>query len=274
MFNENLKWYFPASIEKAVQLINQPGVILHAGGTRILKTQSRSINGLVDVGKLKLNYLKRKKNLVHIGSAVTFSEVVNFSRENNCLPMLGAALSEAASTPLRNRITIGGSIKDFPLWSNLFAPLIALDAKLEIHDGKTKIISIEDYINGGMIKTKHLIKEVIAQEDENIIWRVKRFSVLKFEYPLFNIAAVFKMNGDLILQARLIITGVKTRYKRFSKAENIFEGKIISGNLVKQVMKFIEPKFISDYQYSARYKERAAKICFEDILIEMTGVSR
>ena len=274
MFNENLKWYFPASIEKAVQLIKHPGVILHAGGTRILKTQSRSITGLVDVGKLKLNYLKRKNNLVHIGGAVTFGEVVKFCKGNNCLPMLGAALSEAASTPLRNRITIGGSIKDFPLWSNLFAPLIALDAKLEIHDGKTKIISIEDYINGGMIKTKHLIKEVIAQEDENIIWRVKRFSVLKFEYPLFNIAAVFKMNGDLILQARLIITGVKTRYKRFSKAENIFEGKIISGNLVKQVMKFIEPKFISDYQYSARYKERAAKICFEDILIEMTGVSR
>lgn len=274
MFNENLKWYFPASIQKAVRLIEQPGVILHGGGTRILKTQSHSIIGLVDIGNLKLDYIKRKNNSFHIGSAVTFGEVVNFSKENNCLSMLGKALSEAASTPLRNRITIGGSIKDFPLWSNLFAPLIALDAKVEINNGSSKIIPIEDYITGGIIKTKHLVKEIIIPEDKNIVWYVKRFTLLKFEYPIFNIAIKFKINGSVVHNARLVITGVKNRYKRFIRAEKIFEGNTLSEKLIKQAAKFIEPKFVSDYKYSAAYKEKAAKIIFEDLLMEMAGINR
>ena len=57
--------------------------------------------------------------------------------------MLAASLSQAASTPLRNRITLGGSLKDFPLWSNLYAPLIAIDAKVEIKGNKSGIYSVE-----------------------------------------------------------------------------------------------------------------------------------
>ncbi len=271
MFNENLKWYFPASISKAVRLIEQPGIIFHGGGTRILKTQSRSIIGLVDISGLKLNYIKQKKDLFHIGAAVTFGEAVKFSKENCRLSMLGSALSEAASTPLRNRITIGGSVKDFPLWSNLYAALIALNTKVEINDGKSKIISLEDYVSEGIIRTKHLVKEIIVSEDENMVWGVKRFALLKFEYPLFNIAAALKLKNELIHDARLVITGVKSRYKRFSKAENFLEGKVLTEKLISQVVKFIEPKFVSDYKYSASYKERTAKIFFEDMLLEMMG---
>ncbi len=274
MFNENLKWYFPASIPKAVQLIEQPGIILHGGGTRILKTQSRSIIGLVDICNLKLDYIKQKNNLYHVGAAVTFGKVVKFSKENNCLSMLGTALSEAASTPVRNRITIGGSIKDFPLWSNLIAPLIALDAKVEINNGSSKIIPIEEYITSGMIKTKHLVKEIIIPEDEKIIWRIKRFTLLKFEYPIFNIAIKFKFNGSLVHDAAFVITGVKNRFKRFNKAENIFMEKNLSEKLIKQAMKFIEPKFVSDYKYSSAYKEKVAKIIFEDLLLDIAGVKQ
>ena len=76
MLSENIKWYFPSSISQAEKLIQKPGIILHAGGTRILKTQSKSILGLVDVGNLKLNYIKPKSNSFHIGAAVTFNEVI------------------------------------------------------------------------------------------------------------------------------------------------------------------------------------------------------
>jgi len=269
MFNENLKWFFPSTISLAVRLIGQPGVILHGGGTRILKTQSRSIIGLVDVGKLKLNYIKYKNNLAHIGAAATFSDVVKYSKDNNCLLMLGAALSQAASTPLRNRITIGGSLKDFPQWSNLIAPLISLDAKIEINNGKTKIMSVEDYISEGTIKTKHLIKEIIVPEDESLFWRVKRFALLKFEYPIFNIALSLKMDNNIIKDARFVITGVKSRYKRFIKAENVIKGKILSEGLIKQCMKYIDPKFVSDYKYSDSYKTKAAIITIEDLLTEL-----
>ncbi|MCL5028169.1 MAG: FAD binding domain-containing protein [Bacteroidetes bacterium] len=269
MLSENLKWYFPSSVSQAVELIQKPGVILHAGGTRILKTQSKNIVGLVDVGNLKLNYIKFKNNSFHIGSATTFNDVIKFSKENNCLKMLGAALSQAASTPLRNRITVGGSLKDFPLWSNLYAPLITIDAKIEIRGDKSGIYSVEEYVSDGIIKSKHIIKEIIVPENENIIWKVKRFALLKFEYPLFNIAIAFKMNGKIIEDAKLVITGVKNRFKRFKKAEKFLTGQKLSNNLSDEIEKFIEPKFVSDYKYSASYKETVAKVYFNELLSEI-----
>ncbi len=269
MLSENLKWYFPSSLPQAVKLIQKPGIILHAGGTRILKTQSKNIIGLVDISNLKLNYIKSKTNSFHIGAAITFNELIKYSKENNCLKMLAAALSQAASTPLRNRITIGGSLKDFPLWSNLYAPLIALNAMMEIKGNKSGIYSVEEYVSEGMIKSKHIIKEIILPRKEEFAWKVMRFALLKFEYPLFNIAISLKLNGKMIDDSRLVITGVRNRFKRFKKAEKFLIGKNLSLNLLNEIEKFVEPKFVSDYKYSSSYKETIAKVYFKDLLSEI-----
>ncbi len=274
MLPNEVAWYFPENITEALKLISTNGVILHAGGTRILKTQAKSIKGLVDIGGLKLNYIQSKGKEFHIGSAVTFGEVVKYSRMTGKLNMLAASLSAAASTPLRNRITIGGSLKDFPLWSSLYAPLIASGAKIIVAGKKDSIVPVEDYVAVGIIKTRHLVKEIIIPSDENIIWGVKRFSLLRFEYPLFNIAVSFKMNKGTVEDARLVITGVQGRFKRFKRAESIFKGKSLTDELVEKAEKFITPKFIPDYKYSAGYKEKAAKVYFNDLLTEITGRKR
>ncbi len=271
MLPNEIQWYFPTNFKDALKLINQQGVILHAGGTRILKTQTKSIKGLVEVSGLGLNYIHQKGKSFHIGAAVTFGEIVKYSKENNCLVMLSASLSHAASTPLRNRITIGGSLKDFPLWSNLYAPLIALDAKINIFGKKNIIIPIEDYVTKGIIKTKHLIKEIVVPSEHDVIWGVKRFTLIRFEYPLFNIAISFKMKKDIVDDARLVITGVQGRFKRFKRAENIFIGQKLSEELIQKADKFISPKFIADYKYSADYKENVARIYFNDLLTEIIG---
>ena len=271
MLPNEIQWYFPTNIKGALKLINQQGVILHAGGTRILKTRTKSVKGLVDVGELGLNYIQEKGKSFHIGSAVTFGEIVKYSKENDCLNFLSASLSHAASTPLRNRITIGGSLKDFPLWSNLYAPLIALDAKISIAGKKNNIVPVEDYVSKGIIKSKHIIKEIIVPSDKELKWGVKRFTLIRFEYPLFNIAVSFKMKKDIVEEARLVITGVQGRFKRFKRAENVFIGEKISDEVIVKAQNLISPKFIADYKYSAEYKNDVAKVYFKDLLSEIAG---
>ncbi len=274
LLNNRIRWYFPDTPDEAAKLIKQQGIILHAGGTRILKTQTKSIKGLVDIGGLKLNYIKQRKKEYHIGAAVTFGDIVRYSREKSVLLMLGKALSEAASTPLRNRITIGGSLKDFPLWSNLYAPLISLDAKVSIFGMRPGIYDIEDYVTSGLIKSKHIIQEIIVPEDKDLIWGVRRFTLLKFEYPMFNIAVSFKKNEGTVEGAKIVITGVKSRFKRFEKAEHLLNGRRLSTGLIEEALIHIQPKFTSDYKYSAEYKGTVAKVTFSDLLNELTGRER
>jgi len=188
--------------------------------------------------------------------------------------MLAQALSEAASTPLRNRITIGGSLKDFPIWSSLYAPLLALNAQIEISGKHDNIISLEEYLDTGVIKTKHLIKRIIVEDDPHIIGGVKRFVLIRFEYPLFTVAVALRAKRKIISEARIFIIGVKGRYKRGKRAEHFLIGKEFNDDTIEQTEKHFAPKFVSDYKYSAGYKEHIAKVYFTDLLQELKGTLR
>ncbi|HEX2963206.1 MAG TPA: FAD binding domain-containing protein [Ignavibacteriales bacterium] len=271
MLPENLEWEFPSSAEKAAQMIRRPGTVLHGGGTRILKTCPATVKRLVDTGALGLNYINFIDNSYYIGSGATFSDIVKYSKAGGRLTLLGEALSNAASTPLRNRITLGGSLKDFPIWSSLYAPLIALKARVEILRNKPEIYTIEEYVTSGIIKTRHLIKHVIIDEEANMVSGVKRFSMLRFEYPLFTVAASLNVEGGIIEDARLVITGVRGRFKRFLRAEKMLIGKELNDIPVESIITQIAPGFTKDYRFSAGYKDHAARIYFIDLLNELKG---
>lgn len=271
MLHQNLEWFFPHKVEEAVKLIEQQGVIYHGGGTRILKTSPKSIRGLVDVGKLNLNYIHHSENHFSIGSASTYADVICYSLKTNKLLILAKALSEAASTPLRNRITIGGSLKDFPIWSSLYAPLLALNAQIEISGKHDEIISLEEYLDSGMIKTKHLIKRIMVDDNPKMLGGVKRFSLIRFEYPLFTIAVVLQAKQKIVSGARIFITGVKGRHKHCKRAEHFLIDKELNDETIQQAEKHFAPKFVSDYKYSAEYKEHTAKVFFTDLLHQLKG---
>lgn len=272
MLNQNLEWFFPHSIDDAVKLTTHQGIILHGGGTRILKTSPKSIKGLVDVGKLNLDFIHHIDKQISIGSASTYDDVIRYSAKTKKLSMLAKALSEAASTPLRNRITIGGSLKDFPIWSSLYAPLLALNAQIEIVDKHDKIIPLEEYLDAGIIKTKHLIKRIILEDDPHVIGLVKRFALIRFEYPLFTLAVSLKTKMKFISEARIYITGGKGRYKNCKRAAQSLINKELTDETITNAENHFSPKFISDYKYSSAYKEQTAKMFFSDILNELKGV--
>jgi len=236
-----------------------------------LKTSPKSIRGLVDVGKLNLNYIHHVDNHFSIGSASTYADVIRYSRKTGKLSMLAKALSEAASTPLRNRITIGGSLKDFPIWSSLYAPLLALNAQIEFIGKHDKIISLEEYLETGIIKTKHLIKRIIVEDEPHLIGGVKRFALIRFEYPLFTVAVALRAKKRIISEARIFITSVNGRHKHCKRAEHFLIDKELNDETIQQAGKHFAPKFVSDYKYSAEYKEHTAKVFFTDLLHELKG---
>jgi len=272
MLPNDLSWRFPTSLEEAEDLLKIPGFYLHGGGTRILKTQPKSIAGLIDISGLELDYIHLNNGIFSIGATATFSDIVEYSRRHKKLLLLGKALSQAAATPLRNRITIGGSLKDFPIWSSLYAPLIAQNAKIEIIvNGNNFVLPVEEYVISDIHKGKHIITRLMIEDKHNALEDVKRFSLLKFEYPLFTVAATLETKKDEIEDARIVITGVKTRFKRFKSAENVLIGKQLSPELAEKAEKHFNPKFVSDYKYSAGYKENTARVFLIDLLDGLCG---
>lgn len=269
--SHDLQWYYPEKISEALKLIKKEGVILHAGGTRILKTEARNLKGLVDISRLRLNYIRKEEKNIIIGAGCTLTDVINYCKKTNCLAGLCMALAEAASTPLRNRITIGGSLKDFPVWSSLYSPLIALNAKLELA-GIKEMCSVEDYVRKDIIKSRHIIKQVVIKNDPNVVCGVRRFNIVRFEYPIFNLAVAFRVKDKVVLDSRIVITGVKGRFHRFKLSEKVFKGNILSDDVIAKSNEHFTPKFHSDYKYSPEYREHIAKVYFNDIVNELKEV--
>ena len=267
MLPASIQWYYPTRVKEAVALIRKKGIILHGGGTKILEPQPRgSIKGLVDIGGLRLDYIRMTGETVHIGAGATFDEVTRFSRAKKKISMCGESLAHAASTPLRNRITIGGSLCDFPLWSNLYAPLLALDAHIEIVGERPGVYPLEKYASTSLIKSKHLIKEVRVTQKKSLLCGSRAFHVIRFEYPIFNIAAAFAMKGRVVVDARLFITGVKKKFTRLVAAEKVFRGNPLTPETIDDASSLVDVTFVPDYRFSAAYKARVARIYFNDLL--------
>ncbi len=271
--SHDLQWYYPEKISEALKLIKKEGIILHAGGTRILKTEARNLKGLVDISHLRLNHIRKEGKNIIIGAGCTLSDVINYCKKTNSFAGLCMALAEAASTPLRNRITVGGSLKDFPVWSSLYSPLIALNAKLELA-GIKEIYSVEDYVKKNIIKTKHIIKQIIIKDDTDVICIVRRFNIVRFEYPIFNLAIVFKVKNKIIMDSRIVITGVKGRFHRFKLSEKALNGNALTEEVIAKSNEYFTPKFHTDYKYSPEYREHVAKVYFNDIVNELKEVMK
>lgn len=275
MLPSGIQWYFPATVKEAVRLIRKNGIILHAGGTKILESQPRSsVKGLVDISGLGLNYIRPIGSTVHIGSAATFADVADFSRKTKKIAMLGSSLSHAASTPLRNRITIGGSIKDFPMWSSLYAPLLALDARVVIVGERSGVYPLEHYAGSSLMKSKHLIVEIRVTENKGIICKAATFHVVRFEYPLFCLAAAFTMKGGVVRSARIFITGVKRKFARLEPVENYLVGKPMIEEIIGEASSRASLTFVPDFKFSAEYKERTAKVFLNDLLQDIRQMKK
>ena len=270
MLPSNIQWFFPSNPKEASRLIRKRGHILHAGGTKILEPQPRgSIKGLVEVSGLELNYIRSTGSTVHFGAGASFADVVAFCRRTKKFSALGDSLSVAASTPLRNRITVGGSVRDFPLWSNLYAPLLALDARVQILGARSGVFSLEEYASSSLIKTNHLVVEVRVTEQRNVRCASTSFHILRFEYPMFCIAAALKLRGARVEASRIFVTGVKKKLGRLSNVEQVLFGNDLTESLIETAGSRATFAFAPDFKFSSAYKEKMAKVYLVDLLSEL-----
>ena len=131
--------HFPKDLAEALDVLHrQPGILIFAGGTDILREQGgRGIALPEDVLYVRdLPELRRAgltERFLEIGAAVTVSELLELG--NAALPPL---LSETAygigSSAIRNLATVGGNIACRSRFMDLWPVLACLDALVELRD--------------------------------------------------------------------------------------------------------------------------------------------
>ena len=180
----DLKWFYPKSELECLRLFND-GYRPHGGGTFLVKT-SLNIEGLFiipDNDNFKIR--KFDKDFLYLGAALTYFEAADFAEEQISNNFLSKALVSAAATPLRNRITLGGSIAAAPKWSDLAGPLCAAGAKVDIA-GRDETLSITELYANRNMRNKSLITSLKIPVSA-LHGDYYRFTFTGFDYPLFTL---------------------------------------------------------------------------------------
>lgn len=123
-------------------LNNNPGTKVVGGCTKIEELPNKFIS---TSNISELSQIERHERYINVGPGATLSDLLNIG-QNHLPPLLYDALNCIANPVIRNTATIGGNICSDGHKLTLFAPLMALDAKLEYkNQTETKTENIRNF---------------------------------------------------------------------------------------------------------------------------------
>lgn len=210
---KNVVWHFPKHIEKVPDMLKKHKVFLHGGGTHLTGNRLTNNAQLISLDKLELNFIKKEEGYFHLGAQSTYQEVVDELSNYDSDHILVKALSKAATYPLRNRITLGGSLFLSPGWSDLIGPLAALEAQVQLFGEKQGAYPVSEYIQKKELKRNSIITK-ISFPDKPLKSRYYRESITENDHPAFTLT-ILKDDNDI----RIVITGHTDRIYRAVKVE-------------------------------------------------------
>jgi len=245
MFENDIEWIFPEKIEKVYESLKKEGSRIHSGGLTLNRLRPSNVKTLIDLQKTGLDFLSIEQGIIQIGPYLSVGEFIERSKDlkkdGNILVFLADVFSNAGSTSIRNRMTIGGSVVGAPSWSDIIPPLVAVDAKIEIFSGEKKQIDILELINNK--PQKPFVVTKITVKDQDLNWFYRRLTNVRFDYPYMNFCAV-RSNEKV----KCVLRGSEERIKIFDIEEYKNE-KII---------------FRDDMYFSADYKRHLLDIYIKE----------
>jgi CO/xanthine dehydrogenase FAD-binding subunit len=248
---KKITWYFPSTLEEVPELLKKEGLFIHGGGTALLRSNLARVEGLIDLKALTLNYCREREGVIEIGAGCTYSQITEVLQKIDSHNILIRALSSAASSPLRNRITLGGSMK-----------------KREIRN--------RSLITGISFKKRELNSYYFRQ------------SCTSFDYSAFSISMLVKKSaspagsGPLsasasmasssspsasrIEEAAIVIVGSRNKFTRLSSLEDSLKGCSPADLQLKDIGSSLEVEFAAKKNYSPDYLKHLTAVELERAL--------
>ncbi len=197
-----------------------------------------------------------------IGAATTFAELQDSPLLNRVLPDLPEMMGKVASTPIRNRATLGGNIVNASPIGDLTILMLAMGARLRIDgSGGERELALEALYLGyktlALAPGEWLVQVVLpAIPPETRIHFEKVSKRSRLDIASVNSALSILVDGTLIQEARLSAGGIAPVPKLLKRTSAFLAGRAISletvCGAVREAAGEIAP--IDDIRGSATYK--------------------
>ncbi len=261
----------PISIEEAIQLLQQPGTVVLAGGSGLQAAAPRDVQAVVDLSGLKLSYIREDNGSVSIGATTALSEL-------NESPILRAtangivaqAAHRSAASVLRHQATAGGTLITEPD-GILAVALLALDAKVTVVRKDTRTVSLADFLS----MREHLLNMALLIEITvpigNARASLQTVARTPSDRPIVSVAAAARVESGVVSEVQIALGGVAAYAVRAGKAEQILKGQPVTDAVIEQAARAsaedLSPQ--GDFRGSAEYRREMAVVLTRRALKEL-----
>jgi CO/xanthine dehydrogenase FAD-binding subunit len=268
-----IQWYFPNKLEEVPGILAREGVVPHSGGTGILWGGMTRIRGLMDVSRLDLKFCRARDGTIELGAALSYCQAAAALAESGHL--LSRSLSSAATEPLRNRISLGGSISMFPYWSDLLGPLLASEAELCLEGANSGTRALEEYLQNRDLRQNTLITSIRLPDQP---WRgaYYRHTRTTTDRPAFSLTVLLRRSARRIEETRIVVVGCSGRYRRLVGVEKVLAGAEIRSDpsqLLEEATEQLAIDFPVRMGFSAGYLKACAAIELKRTIASALGSS-
>jgi len=226
-----------ASVKDAVKLLSEnPEAKLISGGTDVLiklREGHEEYSSLVDIHDLPeiKGVTLTESGDIEIGSATTFTEVVDSEIIDSMLPVLALASATVGGPQVRNVATIGGNLCNGAVSADSLASLCVLDALLLIEgaEGVREVPVTEFYLGPGKVVLEQTdVLRTIKIKSENF----QNYGTHYYKYAMRNAmdiatigcACAVKLDGKKIDTLKIAYTVAAPKPARCKTAEDFAKG--------------------------------------------------
>lgn len=274
----------PTSVEEAVsQLQNDTSAVLIGGGTALInnmRSGRQSCGTWVSIDKLGLDQISCQKDGLHIGTAVTMTQIVQspFLKQ---VPynLLREAICNVASWQIRNVATLGGCIASGIPGTDPLCALFALDAEIEWYDAhgahRMPLENLANREKQEMLMREGVLTQIILPQPaaDEYLCRFRRAAVRKaFSWPLVNFAALFQISAGNVRYCRIAVGGMARGTMLLSRTMETMAGRRLANLCFEEIAAAYASEVhpVDSLQGSAAYKRLVCRNYLLEIFEALT----
>ena len=258
------------SIAEAVLLLNEPGLRSRplAGGTDLMlitRITPDFCDRVIDITQIPaLHQIQKTDDIVTIGAASTFRDVIESSIVAQTASVLTQACSQVGATQIRNMGTLGGNIANAAACADSLPALVCLDAvarvatKLGDEDWPVSDLVIgpnrTQIPTGGLIISFHY--HVPQQGSRSVFLKLGRRNAMAISR--LTIAALGCLDAEgRIAEARFVPGSATPRICHFKDVEECLTGQVPSQELFQKAAMYAvdEMARLAGRRWSSEFKE-------------------
>ncbi len=278
---KNVKEYFkPASMKEALALLrDHPGKgAFIAGGTNLVVNKDPTLDYLVDLHHLGLEYISEEDDGIHIGACTTIEDLHYSVLANTLASGLFAQVAAwFASKQIRNVATIGANVAEGLSAADMIPPLLTMDAQVVLVGDTERTLPMTEFIRkeGRSILNQELIKEfIISKEFQNATGKFLKNGKTREDISIVSVTAVVLMQGETCQKVRIALGAVAPTAIRIPQAEAVLAEQVPTQDLIEQtadtVVEHIHP--IDNFRATAQFRKDISRVYTKRALCECLNI--